>query len=60
MKKRNAKSLKLSKNSISKLGNEQIKGGTKYPLTNTCTSVIDACPSAWVCPTDVPTLCTIQ
>ncbi len=57
MKKRNVKSLKLSKNSISKLGNEQIKGGTKYPLTNTCTSVIDACPSAWVCPTDLPWNC---
>ncbi|WP_298418660.1 hypothetical protein [uncultured Kordia sp.] len=47
MKKRNTQSLKLRKSSISKLGNEQIKGGIK--LTDTCTSFIDACPTAW-CP----------
>ncbi len=55
MKKRNVKSLKLRKSSISNLRNDQIKGGTK--LTDTCTSIIDACPSAWVCPTDIPLLC---
>lgn len=55
MKKRNVKSLKLSKRSISNLRNNQIKGGIK--LTNTCTSIIDACPSAWVCPTDLPWNC---
>jgi len=56
MKKRNAKSLKLRKNSISNLENSQVKGGINYTdrikLTDTCTSFIDACPSAWVCPTD--------
>ncbi|PTX63724.1 hypothetical protein C8N46_101328 [Kordia periserrulae] len=55
MKKRNLKSLELRKNSISNLENHQVNGGLK--LTDTCTSVIDDCPSAWYCPTDVPTLC---
>jgi len=55
MKKRNVKSLKLRKHSISNLENNQVKGGFK--LTDTCTSVVDNCPSAWVCPTDVPLLC---
>lgn len=55
MKKRKTTSLKLRKNSISKLGNERIKGGKE--LTYTCTSVIDACPSAWVCPTNLPWQC---
>jgi len=60
MKKRTTKLLKLSKSSISNLGNEQIKGGTStlqtaepiatidFPTGN-CTSFIDACPTAW-CP----------
>jgi len=64
MKKRNAKSLKLNKNSISDLGKDQTKGGTlvsKYncpTLQNPpCTSFIDACPTAW-CPfTQVPKDC---
>lgn len=51
MKKRNVKSLKLRKRSISNLENNKVNGGIK--LTDTCTSVIDACPSAWVCPTDI-------
>ncbi|WP_420571950.1 hypothetical protein [Kordia sp.] len=57
MKKRNVTSLKLRKNSISKLGQENIKGGIK--LTNTCTSVIDACPTAWICPSDLPWNCPL-
>ena len=55
MKKRNVKALKLRKKSISNLESTQLQGGTL--LTNTCTSVIDDCPSAWFCPTDIPTLC---
>lgn len=60
MKKRNTKSLKLRKSSVSKLGNEQIKGGTSTYITipiatidlpsSNCTSFIDACPTIW-CPT---------
>lgn len=64
MKKRNAKALKLQKKSISNLRSNQLQGGTL--ITNTCTSVIDDCtsviddcPSAWFCPTDVPTLCNL-
>ncbi|WP_430410133.1 hypothetical protein [Kordia sp.] len=55
MKKRDVKSLKLRKNSISNLENSQLKGGAR--LTYTCTSVIDNCPSAWFCPTDLPWTC---
>lgn len=58
MKKRNAKSLKLRKSSISKLGDQQLKGGAlSYPqptppiTLNGCTSFIDACPTAWCPPT---------
>ena len=64
MKKRNVKSLKLRKNSISNLGSEKIKGGTLATtgvvITKTgCTSFIDACPTAW-CPfTQVPKDCII-
>ncbi|AXG69690.1 hypothetical protein KORDIASMS9_01917 [Kordia sp. SMS9] len=58
MKKRNTTSLRLRKNSISNLESRQLKGGTI--LTDTCTSVIDDCPSAWFCPTDIPTLCNID
>jgi hypothetical protein len=67
MKKRNAKSLKLRKSSISKLGNEQVKGGTSgtFPqptppiqITKTnCTSFIDACPTAWCPPSLNPKDC---
>ncbi|WP_046755042.1 hypothetical protein [Kordia jejudonensis] len=57
MKKRNVKSLKLRKNSISNLENRKLTGGLK--LTDTCTSVVDNCPSAWVCPTDIPFLCNL-
>lgn len=65
MKKRNVKSLKLHKSSVSNLSNENVKGGAnsflKCPTLQNppCTSFIDACPSAWVCPTDVPTLCVL-
>ena len=56
MKKRSTKSLKLRKSSVSNLENSQLKGGTLVTtpiITKTgCTSFIDACPSAWICPTD--------
>ncbi|WP_160130846.1 hypothetical protein [Kordia antarctica] len=55
MKKRNVKSLKLRKSSISKLRNEEIKGGKKE-TQGACTSFIDACPTAW-CQTQ-PRNCT--
>ena len=51
MKKRKTTALKLRKNLISNLENNEIKGGTKQTV-GACTSFIDACPSAWVCPTD--------
>ena len=58
MKKRNAKSLKLRKSSISNLENNQVKGGAPISYNNTCTSFIDACPSAWYCPpTEDPKQC---
>lgn len=65
MKKRNVKSLKLHKSSVSSLTNENVKGGAYYTkfdcqtfLDSPCTSFIDACPSAWVCPlTENPREC---
>ncbi|KAB8156092.1 hypothetical protein EZY14_002415 [Kordia sp. TARA_039_SRF] len=65
MKKRNAKSLRLNKNSVSNLEKNQVNGGTVYTKYNCdtfagspCTSFIDACPSAWVCPlTENPREC---
>ncbi|WP_298513568.1 hypothetical protein [uncultured Kordia sp.] len=57
MKKKNAKSLKLRKNSISNLENRQLKGGIQ--ITFTCTSIIDDCPSAWICPTQLPWDCPL-
>ncbi|WP_046755041.1 hypothetical protein [Kordia jejudonensis] len=62
MKKRSVKSLKLGKSSVSKLGNQQIKGGTLQTtsviITKTgCTSFIDACPTAWCPPTVDPKTC---
>jgi hypothetical protein len=55
MKRKEVKSLKLGKKSISNLKNTEVKGGIQ--ITDTCTSFIDDCPTAWQCPTDVPTLC---
>ena len=49
MKKRNLKSLKLRKNSISKLGNDATGGLVKSTDINVCGSQIDACPSALAC-----------
>lgn len=56
MKKRNLKSLKLRKSSVSKLGNHTMggaidRGGVAIPITliNQCGSQIDACPSALAC-----------
>ena len=63
MKKRDVKSLKLHRSSVSNLNTETVKGEVnsfiKCPtLQNpSCTSFIDACPSAWLCPTDIPELC---
>lgn len=63
MKKRNVKSLKLTKHSVSNLNNENVKGGANSyfncpTIHKPCTSFIDACPSAWVCPpTEDPRLC---
>ncbi|MGH1386065.1 hypothetical protein [Kordia sp.] len=50
MKKKNLKSLKLRKSSISNLS-EGTKGGIAIPITriNQCGSQIDACPSALAC-----------
>jgi hypothetical protein len=50
MKKRNTKSLKLRKNSISQLNYDQINGGlVRITKFNACGSQIDACPSALGC-----------
>lgn len=46
MKKRKTTSLKLRKNLISNLENNEIKGGAKQTV-GACTSFIDACPTAW-------------
>ena len=59
MKKRNFKSLKLNKNSISKLSGNSIEGGNSYVYTNLCTlgctndcsnncPETEACPSSWI------------
>lgn len=52
MKKKNVKSLKLHKSSISNLSNTT-KGGIEVPIRitriNQCGSQIDACPSALAC-----------
>lgn len=65
MKKKNLKSLKLNKKSISNLKHTDLKGGNDAAVFITifdtkfgpCGSVIDACPSAWICNTvrDCPT-----
>ncbi|WP_430410132.1 hypothetical protein [Kordia sp.] len=67
MKKRNVKSLRLRKSSISKLGDQHVKGGISGtfpqptpPIKITvggCTSFIDACPTAWCPPTVDPKTC---
>ena len=51
MKKKNLKSLKLRKSSISNLSKGSTKGGIAIPITriNQCGSQIDACPSALAC-----------
>lgn len=54
MKKKNLKSLKLNKNSVSKINHQTVKGGTGFTSPNlschyfTCASV--DCPSAYVKP----------
>ncbi|MEM6718451.1 MAG: hypothetical protein AAF611_03950 [Bacteroidota bacterium] len=55
MKKKNVKLLKLRKNSISNLENDQLKGGLQ--ITDICTSFIDDCPTVWTCPTNIPQDC---